>query len=834
MQTNHSQGKPAQPGSAHVRRRMFHRHLLTGSVLMFAALSAHAVTFTVTSTASTGAGSLADAITQANNAAGADTINFAIAGTGVKILGVPPNGYPTVTDTLVINGYTQAGAVENTAAAGATNAVLRIEVNGTTVASPGSEVLRIDAPTTVRGLAFSDIRTSVVGIRVLAGGAGSSIRGCFVGTDTAGVASSNGNGVSVAAATQIGSSAPADRNLFADLSTAVFVSGSGTLIQGNLFGTFANGTTGGNQDLGQAVSVLTGTTALMIGGTAAGQGNLIRDVNGVGVRLASGATPPTGVSILGNSIDGVTGVPIDLGGDGVDPIDPGDGDTGPNGRENTATLLYARKHGSQLQVQMQIDGNFTAGIKRVELFASPAANASGSGAGAVFLTSASLSTSGVAVRFFELNLAVPTLPSLTLPQVITATVTHPDGSTSEFSNAVPLVDGGQLRTVTNTNDSGAGSLRQAILDANGNAGMDSIQFNISGSGPHTIAPLTALPTIGGELIIDGYTQNGSQPNFAVTGSNASLRIAVDGSSAGGSSLFTVGSGQVSIRGLNLRNGGNAGILFNGGSNHSVEGCFIGTGIAGTGDQGNAGIGVTSSVNGVQVGGPGLHQRNVISGNNGAGISLSGNNWLVQNNVIGIAADGTTALGNVFGGVVAAGTGGRVIGNRIRNNATRGIGLSASAVQVEISANQVFSNAGLGIDLNNDGITLNDPDDADTGPNGLQNFPVLSGVTSLANGNLRVEGTLDRPSGSALTVRIEVFQSPFCDSTHGEGEVYLGSSTLNLVAASPETFSFDIPGVNLAAGQRDHRHGDHQRRSHQRVLCLRQQHPADTGGVRQRV
>ena len=50
-------------------------------------------------------------------------------------------------------------------------------------------------------------------------------------------------------------------------------------------------------------------------------------------------------------------------------------------------------------------------------------------------------------------------------------------------------------TVTNTNDSGAGSLRQAILDANAQAGTDTISFNIPGGGVHTIAPATPLPTI---------------------------------------------------------------------------------------------------------------------------------------------------------------------------------------------------------------------------------------------------------------------------------------------------------------------------------------------------
>src|SRR5689334_2878774 len=65
-------------------------------------------------------------------------------------------------------------------------------------------------------------------------------------------------------------------------------------------------------------------------------------------------------------------------------------------------------------------------------------------------------------------------------------------------------------TVTNTFDSGAGSLRQALLDRSldGNT-PDTINFNIPGSGVQTITPLTALPSItaaGGPLVLDGTTQ----------------------------------------------------------------------------------------------------------------------------------------------------------------------------------------------------------------------------------------------------------------------------------------------------------------------------------------
>src|SRR5262245_38726721 len=74
--------------------------------------------------------------------------------------------------------------------------------------------------------------------------------------------------------------------------------------------------------------------------------------------------------------------------------------------------------------------------------------------------------------------------------------------------------------VTNTNNSGAGSLAQAILNANANPGADLIAFDIPGSGVHTITPASSLPTITDPVTIDGYTQNGANPNSLALGSNA--------------------------------------------------------------------------------------------------------------------------------------------------------------------------------------------------------------------------------------------------------------------------------------------------------------------------
>src|SRR2546423_510284 len=91
-----------------------------------------------------------------------------------------------------------------------------------------------------------------------------------------------------------------------------------------------------------------------------------------------------------------------------------------------------------------------------------------------------------------------------------------------------------IYTVNTTADSGAGSLRQAILNSNVNPGSDIIQFNIPGPGVHTISPMSQLPDITDPVIIDGYTQHGASQNTngPGLGDNAVLQIELDGTNAG--------------------------------------------------------------------------------------------------------------------------------------------------------------------------------------------------------------------------------------------------------------------------------------------------------------
>src|SRR5438552_13420125 len=85
-------------------------------------------------------------------------------------------------------------------------------------------------------------------------------------------------------------------------------------------------------------------------------------------------------------------------------------------------------------------------------------------------------------------------------------------------------------TVIDTSDSGAGSLRQAILDANAHSGADVIQFNVAGGGVHAIQPLSALPIITDAVTIDGYSQPGASPNTLAIGDNAVILVELNGAS----------------------------------------------------------------------------------------------------------------------------------------------------------------------------------------------------------------------------------------------------------------------------------------------------------------
>jgi len=269
----------------------------------------------------------------------------------------------------------------------------------------------------------------------------------------------------------------------------------------------------------------------------------------------------------------------------------------------------------------------------------------------------------------------------------------------------------------------------------------------------------------------------------------------------------------------------------------VHGNYIGTdatGMVALGGGGFAGVSIFNVCN-VTLGGVTSAARNVISGNAGDGVFLWGSSSftcgapdLIYGNVIGIAADGVTPMGNGEHGInvsrpsnhrIGNTTGGR---NIIAHNGGAGVLVVNSSFSgvpsngILISANSIYDNAGLGIDLSMstsspDGVTPNDVNDPDAGANQFQNFPILNGVRGQGS-SLTLTGLLN--STPSTSFRIEVFGNEVCDSSgNGEGRIYLGFFDITtsvtgiwnfahtIVTANPINYAWmvTVTARNLATG-----------------------------------
>jgi gliding motility-associated-like protein len=280
--------------------------------------------------------------------------------------------------------------------------------------------------------------------------------------------------------------------------------------------------------------------------------------------------------------------------------------------------------------------------------------------------------------------------------------------------------------VTNTNDSGEGSLRWAITNANATAGK-TISFNIASASPWTITPLTNLPTLTSTTFIDATTQPGwSSTNL--------IRIQKGGTATNG---LTIGASNCEVYGFqisgfagtsdagilinaiasggqvggpskgNLLNGNRFGI-WNRGSNINFYGNKIGTDITGTTAVANTDCGIYLSGGATnRIGGAGAGQSNLISGNTNYGVRIiNSNNNIIQGNIIGLDASGISALGNGIRGIelgfnVANSANGNIVGGAGAGEGNIISGNSSVNIIVFNGSNNVIKGNSIGVDINGD-------------------------------------------------------------------------------------------------------------------------------------
>ena len=443
------------------------------------------------------------------------------------------------------------------------------------------------------------------------------------------------------------------------------------------------------------------------------------------------------------------------------------------------------------------------------------------------------------------------------------------GGRSRRRRYQPSVDAVESRlllstfTVTSTADSGPGTLRYAINEANAEGGSNTIAFDIPGSGPQVISPMSELPPIISPVTIDGYTQPGSSPNTSATGDNAVPSIVIDGSQITNitqSLGLQLQANNSTVEGLVIRNFGGIGVVLSG-SDDVVQGDFIGTDPTGMIAQPNSlGIGVIGS--GDVIGGTTPAARDLVSGNDiGVGIaslSIGGASLLtaeagsvVQGDLIGTNATGTGNLGNSVIGVVLAGSGNVVGGtaagqaNTIAFNGEVGsvlnigvgvvvVGLSpslSSPISVQstgnlVSGNSIYNNHNMGIGLldipTSTLLPLLTTSTADI-PSVVANFLGTVNLGPVPNAQLPSgpgpNDLLNFPTlSSAVTqsgattihgtlqstpytaFKVQFFSNPTPTATgYAEGQVYLGQTTVTTGASGAATIAF-TPSSVIPAGQ----------------------------------
>jgi hypothetical protein len=265
------------------------------------------------------------------------------------------------------------------------------------------------------------------------------------------------------------------------------------------------------------------------------------------------------------------------------------------------------------------------------------------------------------------------------------------------------------------------------------------------------------PTLSGAIKLESKGANRISGNF--------IGLAPDGTTGSDGAIGVwIASGDDNTIGFNGQSGSSSpgdrniiarqyhGILVSGANRSIVTGNYIGTDASGTSARACV-VGIKISAIRPSLDVPSRHLviQNVISGNDGTAIDLQ-EVTTVRENLIGAQPDGVSPLGNGGYGILIRGPWNEIGqspysstgGNLIANNGKAGIAVEqrTDAVFNQFLSNRIFGNGGVPIDLGDDGITFNDPGDPDTGPNDLQNFPIITFAGRPNGGPLTLRGVLE--------------------------------------------------------------------------------------------
>ncbi|MDP1835614.1 MAG: Ig-like domain-containing protein, partial [Chlamydiales bacterium] len=418
-----------------------------------------------------------------------------------------------------------------------------------------------------------------------------------------------------------------------------------------------------------------------------------------------------------------------------------------------------------------------------------------------------------------------------------------------LSSSITTLDFGfSYEVIVNTNGGALerhlqGSLRQFLSNSNKLNGVQTSQFHIGAVGSSQTINVTGIlfSSITDQINLNAFTQGGAgysgSPLIRIDGvtlTGATIGLSLNSSAAGsvieGFSITNFTNNEISVSGANsiIRHNylgvaldgitaatnhtlSSAYAVTNSANNVIIENNVISGGIRTSGGMNNTII--RNNYVGVQVGGNaallgsapwngilstalGTQVLNNVIGNiNGPAITIIGTGATIYGNHIGVGEDGVTAISNLSGIDISGAN--STVGSatdpskaNIIANSTNGPGVlisSGSVTGISIRGNSIYNNSGLGIDLSPSGVAINDLGDTDSGANSLQNYPVITSVVP-SSGNITVSGTLN--STSSATFNIDIYASTTADpSGFGEGQVYLGSTTVTTDSSGNGSFNF---------------------------------------------